>query len=215
MVMPSASTSSSTLASTVPAIAEDEISVFGIAHALLVAEGQDLERERQRDAAGAQFLDRDDAGDDAEIAVEAAAVDDRVEMRADQQPLVGARPVAAGRQQAVHGAGRIHAHRQAGAAHPFADQRGGALVLRRQEQAGQLVRLGADRRQRVDHGLRPLAERRRVGCAHDATRSSMRKPMMRVTCADRHGEFRLRVALDALGEGGEDRLLVGAAAPRG
>ena len=70
--------------------------------------------------------------------------------------------------------------------------------------------LGADRRQRVDHGLRPLAEASRVGCAHDWTRSSMRKPMMRPT-SERHGQLRLRVALDALGEGGEDRLLVGAA----
>ena len=131
-------------------------------------------------------------------------------MRADQQPFAGARTVETGRQQAVHRAGRIHAHGHAGAAHPLADQIGRALVLGREEQAGQPIRVGADRRQRVDHGLRPFAEGAGLVLRHDLTRSSMRNAMMRATCeiamANSAAGSRSTRAVERL----EDRCLVGA-----
>ena len=84
---PSASTRSSIAGSSTPAIVDGAEQRFREAHPLFVAEGEHLEIERQGDAALADFLDGDDAGDNAEIAVIAARVDHRVDVRADEEPL--------------------------------------------------------------------------------------------------------------------------------
>ena len=79
------------------------------------------------------------------------------------------------------------------------------------KEPGELVRLGADRRQRIDHRLRPFADRQRVGCW------SRLDPVLDAEADDAghlgygHRHLGLRLALDAFGEGGQDRLLVGAA----
>ena len=54
------------------------------ADVLLVAEGRNLDRRRKPCALFAQRLDGDDTEDDAEGSVEAAGIDDAVDMRADQ-----------------------------------------------------------------------------------------------------------------------------------
>ena len=141
--MPSPSVSSSIVGSTMPAMVDEDDQRLREAHALLVAEGEHLEREGQRDAAGAHLLDRDDAGDDAEVAVVAAGVDDGVDVRTDEQALAAVRPCRPGR-AAVRAWCRRHPCARPGRpAHPVADEVGGALVLGRQVEAREAARVVA------------------------------------------------------------------------
>ena len=118
---------------------EDEISVFGKRTPSSSPKASTSSSNGSAMPRRGQFLGGDDAGDHAEIAVIAAAIDDGVDVRADEEPLLRSRPVASRRHQPMHGAGGVHAHGQAGPAHPLADQRRGALVLGRQVEPGQLA----------------------------------------------------------------------------
>ena len=124
------------------------------ARALLVAERQHVKAERQLARFG-KFSGRENSSDHTERAVVFAGVDHGVDMRTDQQPPALA-PAPA------HGAKRVFADREAGLAHPFRHQIGGAAVLRRQEQPHQPVRFGRDRAELGDDLGGALAERLRI-----------------------------------------------------
>jgi hypothetical protein len=117
---------------------------------LLVAERRDFDRKGQGALAG-ERLGRDDAGDDAEGAVEAPGVDDAVEMRADDQRRRAALPPFAAADDV---ADRIDAGLEPGLAHHPKRRLGGRAVGRRQIEARQPARLVRVPDERVDerHG---------------------------------------------------------------
>src|SRR5690606_23858130 len=57
----------------------------GETHALLVAEGEDLDREGQADTVAVERRYRLDGDDDAEVPVETTGVADRIDVRAEEQ----------------------------------------------------------------------------------------------------------------------------------
>ena len=94
-------------------------------------------------------------------------------------------------------------------AHPSPTSRAARRCSRREIEPGELVRLGADRGQRLDHGLGPLADRL-------ASAASCHDPVLEAEGDDaadllqRRRELDLRRVADPLLEGGEDLVLVGA-----
>ncbi len=116
----------------------------GEAHALLVAKGQHLDRERQALARCVQPVDGLDGREHAEIAVVDAGIAHGVDVRAQQQ---GGRVRGRGLVPAHDGADGVHVDAHAGLAHPGVHLRGGLLVLRRQIEAGHGIGLGRKPRQ--------------------------------------------------------------------
>ena len=82
---------SSDCGSNVPATAREPVSLLET-HALLVAEGDHLDREGQRSPARVQRGHSLDRGDHAEIAVIVAGVAHGIDVRAEQQRRRPARP---------------------------------------------------------------------------------------------------------------------------
>jgi hypothetical protein len=109
---------------------------------LLVAEAQDVDREGQPRALGAQALDARHGGEHPERPVERARVADGVQVRAEQQrPRRGVRA----REPADEVARGVDAHLEASRGHPIAHQRVGPRHRRRGEAARQAPRLLAHR----------------------------------------------------------------------
>ncbi len=121
-----------------PAQAAEEDSVVGKRVPLLVAEGEHVDAVGPAQARVDDLLQREDAEHHAHGAVTPAGVGDGVDVRADQQ----ARRLGPGRVPVpAHRAQRVLAHLQPGLAHPSADEVGGAAVLRREEEAGEVIGL--------------------------------------------------------------------------